>query len=690
MSKIYHPAQIRNLSFIGHIGTGKTLFTEHLLYLAKEIDKKGSIEKGTTASDYTEEEIEHKMSIHSSLSFIEWKENKVNVIDTPGSGDFVGEVRPSFRVAETAVFFVNAEFGIEIETEKKWQRASEYNVSRAIVINKMDKDVNLDNIIANVKGFSKPPAALIQYPIGVGSEFKGVIDVIHRNAYFYDNGKLTVTEIPDEYKEKTEELREELKESICEVDDNLMERFLAGEPFTDEEVTDALIKSILARKVVPVLFASAETGVGAEAFLDAMVSLFPSPLCRPETHGHTPDKDDDIVRHMDEEEPFSAFVFKTTIDQYAGRISYFKVRSGSIGTNGEIYNPRMDKREKVVHVYTLIGKKQIEIDRITAGDIGVAAKLQDTVTNDTLCSPDGPINYPPLRMPQPIYFTAITFEKNEDKAMDALHRIEEENPTFHLEFDPETKETILKAMGEQQVNIALERVKTQAKAVFTRKVPTIAYRETVKGKAVADYRHKKQSGGRGQFGEVHIDIEPKPRDAGFEFVNDIFGGAIPKNFIPGVEKGIQEAMLQGPLAKFPVVDVKVRLFDGKYHDVDSSELAFKIAGSQAMKIAMQNAHPVLLEPIMKVSVFVPEEMTGDIMNDLTSKRGRILGMDKVSEMTQAIRAEVPLAEMMTYSIDLKTVTSGRGTFEMEHSHYQELSGALADKVIQDREAQLSD
>ncbi len=686
MGKTYSPENIRNTVIIGHVGSGKTLINDALLFASKSIDKKGEIDRGTTTSDYTEEEIAHKMSIHASVSFVEHNDTKINIIDTPGSGDFIGEVRPSLRVAESAIVVVDAEFGIQIETEKKWYMANEFHRPRLIFVNKIDKDgIDFNSLIEKIENnFKEPPVVPIQIPIGSGANFKGLIDIIHHKAYIVEGNSIKETEIPDEYQKVYRETRDRLKELICEVDDTLTARFLSGEHFLDEEITDALIKAILQYRVVPMLFGSALKDIGIAQLLDTIAKYMPSPSYVPEAIGTIPSTNESTKRTILGNDPFAAFVFKTSIDQYAGRISFFKVRSGSITTNDEIYNSRTGKKEKVSHIYTTRGKKQTEIDKITAGDIGVLAKLTDTKTNDTISDPKSPFAFEALKLPQPIYFIAIKINKNDDKALEMLDKIAQEDQTFHVEYNSETKETIIKAMGEVQVNLILERVILHTKAEIEKSVPTVAYRETIRQKAQAQYKHKKQSGGHGQFGEVHLEVEPLPRDGGYEFINDIFGGAIPKQYIPGVEKGVMESMHRGPLAKFPVVDFKVRLYDGKYHDVDSSELSFKIAGIMATKEALKQANAVLLEPVMHVSVYVPEEHTGTIMNDLTGKRGKILGIEPISSTTQKIVAEVPLADMLTYSIDLKALTSGRATFEMEHSHYQELTGVLSEKVIESR------
>ena len=692
MGKIYNPESIRNVALLGHVGSGKTSLNEALLFRAKCIDKKGEVARGTTVSDYTDEEIKQKMSIRTSLSFIEWKDHKINLLDIPGSGDFSGDINPALRVAESCIVVIDAEFGIQIETEKHWQLANNFKRPRIVFINKIDKDmVDHKALLEKIENnFKEPPVVPIQIPMGNGKDFKGIIDVIYHKAFFRDEeGKIIEAEIPEEYYDEYRATRDRLKELVCEVDDTLTEKFLDGGKFTDEEYIEALTKSILQYKVVPILFGTSIRDIGMGAVLDTIIRYMPSPSYVPVTDGTDLLTNEPATRSiLGENNPFAAFVFKTTIDQYAGRISFFKVRSGSIKSGDEIYNSRTGKKEKVSHIYIARGKKQIEADTITAGDIGVLAKLSDCRTGDTISVPSSPFQFLPLKVPQPIYFTAIKILKNDVKALEVLDTISQEDLTFHVEFDSETKETIIKAMGDLQVKLALDRVIALTKAEIEQSVPRVAYRETIIKQAQAQYRHKKQSGGSGQFGEVHLEVSPLPRDGGYEFVNDIFGGAIPKQYIPGVEKGIQDALAQGPLGRYPMVDVKVRVYDGKYHDVDSNELSFRIASSMAAKEAFKNASPVLLEPVMKVTVYVPEEFTGSIMNELTGKRGKILGMEAASNTVQMIKAEVPLSEMLTYSIEMKASTSGRGTFEMEHSHYQELTGPLADKVIEERKALL--
>lgn len=692
MGKIYSPESIRNVALLGHVGSGKTTLNEALLFRSKSIEKKGEVDRGTTVSDYTDEEIKQKISIHTSLSFIEWKNYKINLLDVPGSGDFSGEINPALRVAESCIVVIDAEFGIQIETEKHWQMANSFKRPRIVFINKIDKDmVDHKALLEKIENnFNEPPVVPIQIPMGNGKDFKGIIDIIYHKAYFRDKcGNIIEAEIPEEYYDEYRATRDRLKELVCEADDSLTERFLDGGKFTDDEYIEALTKSILQYKVVPILFGTSVKDIGMGAVLDTIVRYMPSPSYIPVTEGIDITTGKPAERSIiGDDNPFAAFVFKTTIDQYAGRISFFKVRSGSIKKGDDLYNSRTCKKEKVSHIYIARGKKQIESDIITAGDIGVLAKLSDCRTGDSISAPSAPFQFIPVKIPQPIYFAAIKILKNDIKALEVLDTISQEDLTFNLEFDSETKETIIKAMGALQVKLALDRVISLTKAEIEQSVPRVAYRETIRKKSQSQYRHKKQSGGSGQFGEVHLEVEPLTRDGGYEFVNDIFGGAIPKQYIPGVEKGIQDALSQGPLGKYPMVDIKVRLYDGKYHDVDSNELSFRIAGSMAAKEALKNASPVLLEPVMNVIVYVPEEFTGEIMNELTGKRGKILGMEPASNTVQMIKAEVPLSEMLTYSIEMKAATSGRGTFEMEYSHYQELTGPLADKVIEDRNALL--
>lgn len=692
MVKIYNPESIRNVAILGHIGSGKTTLNEALLYRAKSIEKKGEIKKGNTVSDYSDEEIKQKISIRTSLSFIEWKNHKINLLDIPGSGDFSGEINPALRVAESCLVVIDAEFGIQIETEKHWQMANNFKRPRIIFINKIDKDmVNHKELLQKIESnFNEPPVVPIQIPMGNGKDFKGIIDIIYHKAFFRDsNGKIIESEIPEEYYDEYRATRDRLKELVCEVDDSLTERFLDGGKFTDEEYIEALTKSILQYKVVPILFGTSLKDIGMGAVLDTIIRYMPSPSYIPSTNGKNPITLEKAERTILGNDPFAAFVFKTTVDQYAGKISFFKVRSGNIKKLDEIYNSRTGKKEKVSHIYIAQGKKQMEVDMITAGDIGILAKLTDCKTSDTISAPNDPFEFESIKIPQPIYFTAIKILKNDVKALEVLDTISQEDLTFHIEFDTETKETIIKAMGNLQVKLALDRVISQTKAEIEQTVPRVAYRETIRKKSQAQYRHKKQSGGSGQFGEVHLEVDPLSRNAGYEFINDIFGGAIPKQYMPGVEKGVKDALAQGPLGKYPMVDIRVRVYDGKYHDVDSNELSFRIAASMAAKEALKNASPILLEPIMKVTVYVPEEFTGSIMNELTGKRGKILGMEAASNTVQMIKAEVPLSEMLTYSIEMKASTSGKGTFEMEHSHYQEFTGPLADKVIEERKTLIS-
>ena len=683
--------KIINIGILAHVDAGKTTLTESLLYTSGAIIEPGSVDKGTTRTDSMALERQRGITIQAAVTSFHWKEYKVNLVDTPGHMDFMTEVYRSLSVLDGAILVVSAKDGVQAQTRVLFHALRKMKIPTIIFINKIDKDmINHKQLLEKIEhNFKEPPVVPIQIPMGNGKDFKGIIDIIYHKAFFRDdNGNIVEKEIPEEYYEEYRATRDKLKELVCEVDDTLTERFLSGDKFSDEEYIEALTKSILQYKVVPILFGTSLKDIGMGAVLDTIIRYMPSPSYVPATKGKNPITNEEAERTILGNDPFAAFVFRTTIDQYAGRISFFKVRSGSLKSGDEIYNSRTRKREKVAHIYMARGKKQIETDEITAGDIGVLAKLSDCKTADTISSPNSPFQFENLKIPQPIFFTAIKILKNDVKAREVLDTISQEDLTFNVESDSETKETIIKAMGDLQVKLALERVIALTKAEIEQSVPRVAYRETIRKKAQAQYRHKKQSGGSGQFGEVHLEVEPLPRDGGYEFVNDIFGGAIPKQYIPGVEKGIQDALQQGPLGKYPMVDIKVRVYDGKYHDVDSNELSFRIAGSMAAKEAFKNASPVLLEPIMKVIVYVPEEFTGSIMNELTGKRGKILGMEAASNTVQMIKAEVPLSEMLTYSIEMKASTSGRGTFEMEHSHYQELTGPLADKVIEERKALL--
>jgi len=693
MLKEYKTGDIRNVAIIGHGGTGKSTLLESMLFVGGQIDRMGSQESGTLVSDFDDDEKERKISIKTSLGFVEHDGVKINILDTPGTADFVGESRAALQAVETAILVVDSVDGVQIETEKAWRYLAENNIPRIIFVNKMDKErANYSKVIENLKSALGVNVASLTIPDGEGESFKGVVDTTQMKLFTPkgDGKDVTISGIPDNMKEQVELERLNLIELGAEGTDELIEKFLGGEQLTDDEISFGIRIQLSAAKLTPVICGSSQKAIGIKNLLNIIKNFTSSPTVGGEFKGHEqsfPDRE--IIVKLDESGTMSAVVFKTAIDQYAGRFNYVKVISGQINPDSEILDSTKNSKERATKLYTMIGNKQIDVPKLNAGDIGVLVKLDKTTTLDTLCDPKNPVILPIIKLPQPLFSYAIEAAKRgeEDKIGQFLNKIAEENPTIKYGFNSSTSESVLSGMGEMQLNIILKNLKEKLKLDVITRVPRVAYRETVTKKAESQYKHKKQSGGHGQYGEVHIRIKPLERGKGFEFIDSIVGGVVPKQYIPGVEKGLREGLEEGVLAKFHVVDLSVELFYGSYHDVDSSEMAFKIAARTALKLAMEQAGPQILEPIMNVKIMADKEFMGDIMSDITSRRGRVLGMDSnensVSSI-QIVKALVPEAEMLRYSTDLRAMTSGKATFEMEFSHYDPISGRDADKIIEER------
>lgn len=689
--KKYATEDIRNVALVAHGGSGKTSLMEALLYVAGATDRQGKVDDGNTVSDYDSEEIRRKMSIHASIATCEWNDTKVNFIDVPGYADFAGEVAGALRAADGAIFVAAAQAsGVDVGFEVAWNYAQKEGIACAVFVNKMDKD-NADyfRLVNNLRNRYGKIIAPAEVPIGNAASFHGVVDLVHLKAYtFHEGEKIDHPEgIPADLKDIVATYREQLIESAAENDEELIEKYLSGEELTNEEIERGLHEGMSLGKVVPVLCGAALKDMGVRMLLDLICSEFPQPGEHAPRHGINPNTEAEEVRHSKESEPYSAQVFKTISDPYVGKLTYFRVYSGVIKSDGSIYNARTGKEERIGQLFYLRGKNQIQTTEVVAGDIAAVAKLVDTRTGDTICDKAKPIIYDPILFPEPVYPLAIhaKTKADEDKMSTALHRLEEENPCFLLKREPDTGETLLIGTGETQIDVLIERLKRFGAQVET-STPKIPYRETLTNKAKAEGKHKKQSGGRGQFGDCWIEIEPLGRGEGYQFVDAVVGGAIPRQYIPAVDKGIQEAKGRGIIAGNPVVDFKVTVYDGKYHDVDSSEAAFKIAGSLAFQNAAMAAKPVLLEPIMNVTITVPEEYMGDVIGDLNSRRGRVLGLDRLSGTNgaaamQKVSATIPQREMQTYAIDLRSITHGRGEFHSEFSHYEEAPGNVQQEVI---------
>lgn len=678
----YTTDQIRNIAVAGHGSTGKTSFVEQLLVAGSAISAAATVESGKTVSDYTPEEIENGISIHTSLSNIEWGSHKINILDTPGASDFVGEVVTAFRAAESAVILVGARAGVQIETIKLWRRLNRRNMPRMIFINKMDEDrADYDAILADLRAKFDLNLVPVSVPIGAGDDFTGVVDLIGNAAYAPDQAGEKQIDVPAGIEEKLADYRAQLVEAAAEGDDELTMKYLEEENLTEEEVHRGIMEGLRADRIVPVFCGSSRQAVGLRVFLDFLTWAAPSPAGVTETVVSQDGSESDYT--VSAEAPFAALNFKTTLDQFSGKLSFVKVMGGVLRSDTEFVIDRDGKKVKGGKIYTALGKKLRDVDELDAGDIGVIAKINDAHTNDTLHSPDVFMHFRPLQLPMPVYTLAISAgsKKDEDKLNEQLVRTTEEDKTFKVTFDPETHETVIAGMGELHINTILNRIKASQKIEIETRPPRVAYRETITKSTETNYRHKKQSGGHGQFGEVHIRVRPLERGQEYDFVNEIKGGSVSKGYIPGIEKGFHEAMEHGVLAGYPVRDVGIALFDGKEHPVDSSEMAFKIAARGALRQAMQQCGPVLLEPVMKLSVFIEEQFLGDVLSDMSSKRGRVLGQDPLGGGIVEIDALVPQAELLRYAIDLKSMTAGTGSFEMAFDHYEPVQGKIAEEII---------
>ncbi|MCU0849303.1 MAG: elongation factor G [Spirochaetes bacterium] len=698
MVKEYKTEQIRNVAIIGHGGTGKSTLFDAMLFVGGKIDKIGSPDSGTLTSDFDEEEKERKISIRSSLGFVEIDDVKINILDTPGTADFIGETRAAVQASEAVILVVDSVDGVQIETEKAWRYLTEHNIPRIIFVNKMDKErAGFSKIIESLQAGLKANTASVCLPMGEGDKISGVIDTMDMKlATPKGNGKeVTLADIPADMKEAADSERTRIEELAAEGDDALIEKFLEGEKLTEEEMKKGLRAQIEKAKVHPVVCGSSSRLIGIKNLLNLIKNYCPSPAMKKEYRGTNPNDKKEISVKASSGEPFSAVVWKTYIDQFAGRSNYLKITSGCLGPDTEVLNSSENAKERITKLYTMIGNKQEEVPRLNCGDIGVVVKLDRTCTGETLCDSKNPVLLPVINFPQPVFSYAISAvnKADEDKVGQYFSRITDENPTITYSFNSETRESVLSGMGELQLGVILKTLKEKNKIDVNTKVPRVAYRETITKKAEAQYKHKKQSGGHGQYGEVFLRVAPLARGGGYEFKDSIVGGVVPKQYIPGVQKGVVEGMEEGVLAKFPVVDLWVELYYGSYHDVDSSEMSFKIAARSALKKGMETAGPQLLEPIMEVSIYVEKDFVGDILNDITSRRGRVLGMDNTegggSNIT-VVKANVPLAEMLRYTIDLRAMTSGKATFEMKFSHYDPISGKEAEKVISERNKQLEE
>lgn len=675
---------IRNIAIAGHVGTGKTSLVEQILFAGGVIPKAEFVESGKTVSDYTPEEIEKKISIHTGLSHIEWQDVKINIIDTPGSPDFIGEVVAGFRSAESSVLLVDASSGVQIETIKQWRRLDQRNMPRVVFISKMDKErADFYKTLEDLREKFDATFIPICIPVGAADSFGGVVSLLENKAYMKPEGvkKETASAVPDDMKDAVEENLMPLIEAAAEGDDALMEKYFEEGTLSPEEIRNGLAKGVRENNFVPVLCGASESGSGAVPLCNFLLAAAPSPGGIAEKAADS--EGNEIEVPISSEGEVSCFVFKTSIDQFSGKLSFIKTVTGTLTPDTDLYNPREQQKERVSRIYTIQGKKLSEAAELHAGDIGVLAKVGNVITNDTLCPHDNVITYEPLKLPNPVHSLAVNAvsKKDEDKLNEFLQRAAEEDLTFRVDYNKETKETVISGMGELQMNMILDRIKHNQKIEIETRIPKVAYRETITKPSDAEYTHKKQTGGHGQFGRVFIKVRPLERGQYYEFENIIKGGSVSKGYIPGIEKGFHEAMEEGILAKYPVVDVGITLYDGKEHPVDSSEMAFKLAARGALYKAMEKASPTLLEPIANLRVFAEEEYLGDVLSDLSSRRGRVMGQEQLGGGIVEIDAQVPMAEMLRYAIDLKSITSGTASFEMEFDHYEPISGKLAEQVI---------
>ena len=682
--KVYLGKDIRNIGIVGHGDSGKTTLVAGLLHVAGLTQRLGRVDEGTTTTDYDEEEIERKVTISTGLAFLEWNKTKVNLLDTPGYNIFLNDTLSSLVAADSSLVLVDAVAGVEVQTEKVWEFSNRYSLPRALLVNKLDRErASFTRAVESIQSVFGRNTIPVQLPIGEEKGFRGIVDLVTMKAYTYsgDTGKGTPGEIPADMADAANSAREKLIEMVAEGNDAYMEEFFEKGTLSPEHITVGLKDAIFNGRVYPIVCASGYHLIGADLLLNFVTEFLPSAVDRGKATGANA-AGEPLERAISDQGPVSLFVFKTIADAFAGRVSYFKVYSGVVANDATLTNYNKSASERFAHIALMQGKTATNVPEIHAGDIGTVAKLKETLTGDSLGDKTAPILYSPVKVPEPAISFAIAPNSrgDEDRLSVALHKILEEDTSLRFYRDPQTKEFLLGGTGQQHVEVIVSRLKRRYNVNVTLKAPKVPYRETIRGTADVQGRHKKQTGGHGQFGDCRIKMAPLPRGGNFEFVNEIFGGAIPKNYIPAVEKGIVDSAARGYLAGYPVVDFKVILYDGSYHDVDSSEMAFKIAGSLAFKKAMEQAKPVLLEPIMNVEVYAPEAFAGDLIGELNGRRGRIQGMDTRGN-ARVIKAQVPMSEMLTYASDLTSMTQGRGTFSMEFSHYDVVPGQIAEKVI---------
>ena len=686
MTRAFSLKDTRNIGIMAHIDAGKTTATERILFYTGKIHKIGDTHDGNSQMDWMEQEQERGITITSAATTAEWKNHRINIIDTPGHVDFTVEVERSLRVLDGSVAVLDAQSGVEPQTETVWRQATTYGVPRIVFVNKMDKTgADFLYSVGTIHDRLQANAHPIQLPIGAEDLFEGVIDLVEMKAIYNEGSvgeNLVVKEIPAEYQDQAEEYREKLIEAVAEFDEEFMEKYLGGEEITIDELKAAIRKATLSVEFFPVVCGSAFKYKGVQPMLDAVVEYLPSPLDVPAIKGVNPDTDEEVERHSSDEEPFSALAFKVMTDPFVGKLTFFRVYSGILSSGSYVKNSTKGKRERVGRILQMHANTRNEISEVYAGDIAAAVGLKDTTTGDTLCDEKNEVILESMEFPEPVIQLSVEpkSKADQDKMATALQKLQEEDPTFRAGTDEETGQVIIAGMGELHLDIIVDRMRREFKVECTVGAPMVSYRETFKQAAQVQGKFTRQSGGRGQYGDVWIEFTPNEPGAGFEFENAIVGGVVPREYIPAVEAGLKDSMANGVLAGYELIDVKAKLFDGSYHDVDSSEMAFKVAASLALKEAAKKCNPVILEPIMKVEVVMPEEYLGDIMGDITSRRGRVEGMEARGN-AQVVSASVPLSEMFGYATSLRSATQGRGTYSMVFDHYEEVPKSISEEII---------
>jgi len=683
----YGLENIRNVVLLSHSGAGKTSLSEAILFNAKAISRLGKVDDGNTTSDYDPDEVKRQISISLSILPFEWKKTKINLLDTPGYPDFVGEVKAAIRVSEGAVIVICAASGVEVGTEQVWTYSEEADLSRLIFVNKMERE-NADfyRTVGEIQSKFGSKCIPVQLPIGAQDDFQGIVDLLTMKSYVGSPAK--EAEIPSSLQSQVDSFREKLVEAAAEVDDALIEKYLGGEELSLEELSRGLGQAVATGKIVPILVGSAIQNIGVTSLVDAVYNYLPSPKERDVVIAGDSAKQAEQRIKPTQDAPLAALVFKTSADPYVGKLTYFRVYTGAIDSNSQVWNSVQDGAERIGQLFILRGKTQELVSQFKAGDIGAVAKLSLTSTGDTLCSRDNQLKIAPIVFPEPVFNVAVhpKTKTDVDKLGTALARLSEEDPTLEVRREADTNETILSGLGETHLDVVAEKMSRKFGVNVELQIPKVPYKETVTASAKAEYKHKKQTGGHGQYGHVLLELGPLPRGSGIEFADKVVGGRIPKNYIPAVEKGVNEAVQEGVLAGYPVVDIKATVYDGSFHQVDSSDICFKIAGAQALKKGLSQGQPILLEPIMNIKITVPDSFTGDIIGDLNTKRGRVVGMNPEGGIN-VIEAQVPLAEILSYVIDLRSMTQGRGSYTAEQSHYEEVPLHVTQKIIATRQAE---